>query len=292
MENKDQPDRFSRFYVNRALRIMPLYYLVLFCFFIAIFFLVKEVHVHRFDYYIDSWASFVFFLQNWTLIIKGTPLEEHLVHFWSLAVEEQFYLFWPVVLYTFYQKKHLQPALVVTVVLILISRCLLYAINPNPMPILRYYHNTFLRMDAILIGAYTYFLTKKQINNLWLFKTLPILSLAILIVGLLTAENIKNHGAFFGTVGYTALAILYAFILYRIVIHPSSIMGRIFNNAFLRKTGKISYGFYVIHWPVLVVLGGGAWAGLLSKVLCMVLSFALSLISFYSFEGYFLKRKK
>lgn len=91
---KDDGRYFRSFYIRRALRILPLYYAIL----IFYFFIFPLVYTNYDVYYLQlnkSQLWFWVFLSNWWMSIYGIPSAPDLFHFWSLAVEEQFYLCWP-----------------------------------------------------------------------------------------------------------------------------------------------------------------------------------------------------
>src|ERR1700743_1695759 len=66
LATKDRPGFFSRFYRNRALRILPLYYTVVIVFLAMVHFFVQEKTLPSFSLYTGHWKSFLFFTQNWT----------------------------------------------------------------------------------------------------------------------------------------------------------------------------------------------------------------------------------
>ena len=298
IENKDRKDRYKLFYTNRALRIMPLYYLVLILFYSSIYFLVEPQNFHRFDFYLNNKVDFFLFLQN-GVFVKSMPLEPHLGHLWSLAIEEQFYLAWPLILYTFYKKKHFINILWLSIIAVLILRNILYFtdhLHKNT-----YYKHTFCRIDSIIIGALTYFLLLKP-TNAKLLKWVGIIALLFVCTGLFVLQNAAPSSPFSTTVGYTAYAFLFASVLGHVISYPNSKIARFFKLSFLRFTGKISYGFYVIHVLVGVTLAVKIknalqpafpnWAKDISWIICFAVSYLLSIVSYYYFESFFLKFKK
>jgi len=302
IDNKDKKNRYAIFYINRVLRIFPLYYAVLILFYAAIFFLVSHDNFHRFDWYLKNWPYFFLFLENW-VFLRYVPIEKHLCHFWSLAVEEQFYLLWPWALYKFYSSPYLKRSLWIVVTIICFARLIVYYFNIHEGNDggLYYYSNTIWRMDSFIIGALTYFLLQKQQNKLlagWLFFA----SLLILIAGVILANDISTDSRFFGTIGFTALALLFMSVIYFIITAPNSFFSRFFKLSFLVKTGKISYGLYIFHWLVLITVGPKLSAllkntfpessSLVSAFICLLISYLLSFLSYNYYESYFLKQKK
>jgi peptidoglycan/LPS O-acetylase OafA/YrhL len=298
MENKERSDRYAKFYKNRVLRIFPLYYLVLILLFS--YALIKNEYFFEFK---NAVAFFLFF-QNWAFIIKGLSHEIFLPHTWSLAVEEQFYLVWPLVLYSFYKTKHFKSVLWLLLAAIPVARCISYFINPHYTPTYLYYFNTFYRIDTIIWGALIYFIVPKE-HNFTLLKRAALISFALLMAGLFLFKNTRNTGPFFSTIGYTLIACIFTLVIYRTVNWPQCAIAVFFNNTFLRKIGKISYGLYLIHWPVLRIVKAqskilaqnyftvpSVFVSAFSIVISALLTYLISHISYYYYESYFLKQKK
>jgi len=296
MENKDRPDRYALFYRNRALRIMPLYYLMLVLFYFCVYFLVSAQNFHRFDLYTNNKAAWFLFLQNWVFDQHEATKEGHLVPLWSLAIEEQFYLIWPWFLYAFYTNKYFRQILWVIIAGVFLIRNGLYFFNGSR----NLYTNTFCRIDSLVIGALTWFLVQKPLFTkkvMWMGIT----ALVILMAGYTCIEGKDPRSPFSATVGYTAFAFLFASILYTVVINPGSMASRILKNSFLRFTGKISYGIYVFHVPVIIIARSKIspilqeWhlpENLLLGIISILITYAISIGSYYYYESYFLTRKK
>lgn len=303
LANAERKNKYGLFYRNRVLRIMPLYYMVLIIFFACVFLLVKDKNFHRFDYYRENAASFFLFLENWTFIFKGKPLEQHFAHFWSLAVEEQFYLVWPWLLYAFFRAKHIKVYILGAIGVIIASRVITFFLYPHPVFAEYYYYHTFFRADAFLMGAILCFLPKTGS----LIKSLPpiVVCFSSLCIAVGFIGSTSFTAGFFRSIGYSLLDLFSAAILFMIITRPKSLLTRSLNFSFLRFTGKISYGIYIFHWPILLVAGtylaiflksklsiGEYSAGILSLFICLILTYLLSFVSYKYYESWFLKKKK
>ncbi|MFL5786642.1 MAG: acyltransferase family protein, partial [Flavisolibacter sp.] len=85
VKNKAKDNRYFRnFYVRRALRIVPLYYLFLILFYLSIHLWHREELLR---YYLVNWWYYPLFIQNWLFAFKGLPNEYYLNHLWTLSVE-------------------------------------------------------------------------------------------------------------------------------------------------------------------------------------------------------------
>ncbi|HEX2535547.1 MAG TPA: acyltransferase, partial [Chitinophagaceae bacterium] len=88
-------DYLKNFYVRRILRVFPLYYATLILFLVV--FPRLPAFPLKLDYFVANGVYFWTFLQNWVLIFRNPVDQTALNHLWSMAVEEQFYLIWPLV---------------------------------------------------------------------------------------------------------------------------------------------------------------------------------------------------
>jgi peptidoglycan/LPS O-acetylase OafA/YrhL len=288
-----------KFYKNRALRILPLYYLTLIMFYAGFNLLVKKENLYLFDFYNHYWLTFVLFLQNWSFIYYDGVKANFLTHFWSLAIEEQFYLIWPFLLYTCFRQKYFYRLIIITVLLIIKTRTSLYLKYPEWANYPRYFYNTFCRMDAFLIGGCLFLFQKKIKVNL--IATYSLAASVVIISGIYFTGNASIANPFISTIGYTLIAITFAGLIYAATINTSKFVSTIFNYKWLRFTGRISYGLYIFHWIVLRTLEPGLEKWLmqyngktaygLSLFICLAISYFISAMSYYCFEMHFLKLK-
>jgi peptidoglycan/LPS O-acetylase OafA/YrhL len=328
------------FYYNRALRIFPLYYT---------FLVVTFLLVLAFTYYnpglltYDEWKSayhavkhdFPYYL-SYTYNLKiNLRLLLHLPdssnrffgHLWSLAVEEQFYLIFPFLVY-FASKKTLKTITVIILVLCPLLRLwgAVYGIN---MVSDRYwlgeffYSNTFCQADALFTGAA---LAIFNIRSIKPYFTFIITALAWLSVGVTCFIFLRKAGIFlvpFKSFGYdfpgywflertgywfinmrpfyqyTLVNLLAAaLILPAIKGHP--IFPVIFQNKRIAYFGKISYGIYVFHSPILAMfiliadLNLGGWYKLTQnpfvEITCFLLYITAVISTAYLSYEYFEKK--
>jgi len=145
-----------KFYWNRALRILPLYYLFLILFFLF-WFMVIDRKVEQSPFYSHNWYLFFVFFQNWILITTPDNSASHLNHFWSLAVEEQVYLIYPLFFLLLKKRKNIFLGLVILLVVIVIARIITFYYNTGADNYKSIYCNTFFRSDSFLLGSLLYF---------------------------------------------------------------------------------------------------------------------------------------
>jgi len=298
---REEKNHLLKFYTNRALRLLPLYYLTLLIFYAGFNLFEKKENLPFFDFYNHNWISFALFFQNWSLIYYDGIKENFLDHFWSLAIEEQFYLVWPFFLYKFGQHRFFNKLVIIIITLIIITRTFLYIQYPGINNYKHFFYNTFCRMDAFLIGG-CLFLFQKNINAKQFNWVYP--ALFVIISGIYFTGNAKGSNPFLSTIGFTLIAIVFAGLIHAAAGNSSKFLPVIFNYRWLKFTGKISYGLYIFHWIVLRVLEprlekwltGSAYvnsrtANGISLFICLLISYIISVISYFYFELYFLKRK-
>lgn len=300
-----QKGYLTKFYIRRMLRIFPLYYSVLM---VTIFILPHIDFLNdNLQYYVNNQWWFWLYIQNWLFVVKPLEGTNFLAHFWSLAVEEQFYLVWPFVILLIRKPKPLLFLLAFILVAVIVTRIFLWEHHVEKLQYFGLY--TFTRIDGICIGCMLALLM--NINAAFLRKYTG------LIVLLLSAANFiffflnREHSfsfpffAFFAFIGYTTFAVMFALLVYEAVVGETVIIQKIFSLPVLVFLGKISFGFYVFHWPVYVALNSRilfflqtqfhlSFSGsqFLSSVVCTVIGFAVSVASFYFFEARFLNLKK
>jgi peptidoglycan/LPS O-acetylase OafA/YrhL len=309
---------FSAFYRNRILRIFPLYYALITAFFLGATFLVRPVNQPHFTWYLQHWPGFFCFTQNWTMIIHGVPENLTLAPLWSLAVEEQFYLFWPLVILLTRNAATRIKGFSIGILLVLIGRTILYLQNPASAEYA--YVNTFLRMDSLLMGSLLCQLhhTGIKINQRWVITGMTALA-GLMTASCISLGDVQPYNAFFSTAGYSLLALFFAALLH-LAVQPTdkqpakpqttgtqtqnNPVTPFLNSTFLRFCGRISYCLYLIHFPVLIIIGTWLsihgqrrwpeytpvirWGSLLVSLL---LSFGLSALSYRYFETIFLRFK-
>lgn len=298
--SKNEKNYFSRFYINRALRILPVYYVTLIFFYAGFNLLLNSENVAALSFYNTNWWSFLLFFENWSFIY-APQYTNHLQHFWTLAVEEQFYIIWPSFFFIFSEKTSFYKIIFLILIAIITMRCIIYLHYPRFEDCPHFFYNTFCRMDSFIIGGCVFLLKDKK--NMKLFQYYFLIPLVLIATGIYFT-NTKQANQFTSTAGYTLLALLFAGLINFITLNPNSLVSKFFKISWLKFTGKISYGLYIYHWLVLIVLQPKLvlWLNTflvkedliywLSLAICLIISVVISVISYFYFESYFLRLKK
>ena len=286
------------FYFRRVLRIFPLYYLSLILFLIVLPRLPIESGI---KYYTDNQVWIWTYLQNWLYIFKPPPNTNTLNHLWSLAVEEQFYLLWPLAILILRKPKYLLVFISLLLVAVLGLRLWIWTHHLSGFAYYNFY--TFTRIDGICIGCMVALLRRINLNFLKKYTSVIVLFFAVLnFVFFFINRRYQFSFPYLALAGYTTFAMMLGLLVNQAVTRETKLINFLFNISFLKFFGRISYGFYIFHWPVYLLLSPylslwvkGFTSGWLTQfvvsVLGTMIAIALSWISFNYFEKYFLKLK-
>lgn len=322
-DTRDTEHRFRNFYIRRTLRIFPLYYTVI----VVIVCLTPWMHWGwntswiLWPLYMTNFVRFVFFHQfvqtQGMLENLGSPLNFlHRPiwlfpgHFWSLGVEEQFYLAWPLVVFKVLDRRTLRYICATIVIALPFVRLLcLYLVPAEVIKSQLLYRFTPLRIDSLLIGALLALVIRgpeKRVAELlapWLAGICAFILVAEPIV-ISTVLHVRSHFAgtsnpFRETFGFTIIDMLAACIIL-LSLRVGSPLFNLLNCSPLRKLGRVSYGFYVFHdIPHAFYISLAIWLGrnnaiaitLLEIFIGFAATLALAVLSYRFLETPFLRLK-
>jgi peptidoglycan/LPS O-acetylase OafA/YrhL len=243
---------FRRFYARRVLRIFPLYYGVLLVLLVLTPYLGIVWHGAQ-------WALLLY-LQNTNFTIPVWDLQLphglNLAHFWSLAVEEQFYLLWPLAVFLIRDRKRILGWCVA------ISACsiawrLVLEFRGVSYPFIN--SGTLCRADSLLAGAALAMLIRgPEKETVLTWGRWLLLGAAVVLFIFFAAGGFFEHGSP-GENEYIQICTALAYTFYALgsagliawCLVPGSIASRVFGNLTLGWFGKYSYGIYVLHMVTL-----------------------------------------
>lgn len=242
---------FRNFYARRILRIFPVYYAFLFAFFVILPIVKPPAPGGPFDGWNISQWWFWTYLSNLQILFPAWPRPGPLTHLWSLAVEEQFYLFWPAVVF-FTTRKGLLRTCAAFMIVSVVIRIWLQTTGINPTA---GYRITPARLDTLGTGAAIAILARDpawwpRIRNL-APKAIIIALIGMLAVSIPTRSMLQSSFPM-QAVGYSMLAIIGAALII-FSIDPRSEnrpVVRLFRTPFMRFFGKYSYALYIFHLPL------------------------------------------
>jgi peptidoglycan/LPS O-acetylase OafA/YrhL len=247
LRTRTAPHYFRNFFARRVLRIFPLYYASLI---VMLVLLPHLAPVPR--WFTDEMGHQVWFwtyLSNWVVPLgKGIAT---LDHYWSLAVEEQFYLVWPFVVWALAPRR-LARLCVLLSLLALASRIAVRAFGFVD-PVANYYW-TSARVDALALGALAAVMLQDAAGAALLARWGRALAIgAAVAVALLAAvtHGLPRHGVWTDTFGHGVLSLAAAILVVQVAraerAGGTSVARRFFRSGFLRWLGRYSYGVYVAH---------------------------------------------
>ena len=304
LDTKLSPNYFRNFYARRALRIFPLAFGFLFFLFVV----VAGVHPWLSEGYRQAVAHqwwFWCYLTNVYVAMNGSwSVAPGVGHFWSLAIEEQFYLIWPLVVFLS-NPTQLRRFCLALILGALVLRIYLVVSGYNPIAV---YVLTPTRMDSLAFGAILALVSRgKELSDVALKANRRILFLAAVALGCLCLwrHGWSEQDSVVQTIGYTIQGMFFASLLLHVQGAGSSgRIARFFGTATLRKIGHYSYAMYVLHpmvggflEPRLLRFATRAalpWheSQLLFLVLGIAATFAVAAISWYLLESRFLSLKR
>jgi peptidoglycan/LPS O-acetylase OafA/YrhL len=306
---KGSEEYFAPFYTNRVLRIFPLYYALLIITFIVIPHLPTGLIPAE---KLERWAQvdanplwYWLYLNNFTTALAGSWGHGILDVTWSLAIEEQFYLLWPWVVYTFNRERLLRICLGIFFTAFIIRTAMTLA-DMNAISI---YVFTPGRLDVLAAGA---FVALAGVGSSGIRGLLPARKIFIITGVVCLSLALWRGGAYnmdpvILTVGLSFVAIHFAAFIAVVRTLPSEHwLAKLLSSKLLRAFGKYSFAIYLVHMPLsalirdtlyhphqFMMLWGSKLPGqILFYVGTISLTFIVAFLSWHFWEKHFLKLKK
>jgi peptidoglycan/LPS O-acetylase OafA/YrhL len=293
----DQPEFYRSFYGRRFLRIFPIYYLTLT---VTLVISLASSHPWRWDQY-----SFFIFANNVVVVFDdnvgfvGPGLI--LSAFWSLAVEEQFYLFWPYLIRSAIRSQWLLWLFLSCLLTPLLLRIIFVNIGSSNSA----FNLLISRMDALAAGGLLALLLRRgSLNDI--SPSVPIAIASTSIAGYLAIGLIEHtlnwRTGLMMTLGFELTGIASVAFIWSALI-PRSPTQFICNAAVLRFFGKYSYGIYVYHLIFMIYMAkyldpicrdlfrNPTLAAAAYRFSVVALVTVVSVISYHTFELKFLRQK-
>lgn len=276
LRHRGRKDFFTGFFMRRGLRILPLYLLVVGAFYLALPYVFDTKEAGSvYNYYSQHQVWFWTFLQNWLFIFRGTPPEPYLEHLWSLGVEEQFYLLWPLLIFLIPQTSSLKKAMWVIFLMALLLRCLGWYFPPGHD---FNYYSTLTRCDGLAAGSLLAVMQAEGRKPHQLLVNVSGIAFTLLaLTAFVLPGGWEHDNALMATVGYSILALFFSLLCWRALHKASQGYG-------LAHIGRISYGLYMFHLPVFLVTGAllNRWmpaAGSMHTAMLVISSTAITFIA-------------
>lgn len=291
-----------RFYMRRILRLGPALILILLVYVIALFIADRCGIIP----YANPWPvarreifASLFYVANWYRALEYSPPMYLFSHTWSLSIEEQFYMLWPVcflLMLKCFRRRVFQCGLIAAV----IAGCWHYRAQSlyEGATINRIYHGFDTRSDAILVGCLVAMLVHTDLwRRLVANFHFRIIAIAGAFAGMATliisATVVQPSTWFFYTWGLVLIELATAFvILGNLVAYPHWIARiNMLHWAPIVWLGQISYGLYLWHYPIFRLILDSGHHGPIVIATGFPLTLLFASLSFYYVERPFLKLK-
>jgi peptidoglycan/LPS O-acetylase OafA/YrhL len=284
-----QTIKIKNFYLNRAFKILPQYYIMVLTGLIFNFLFNNEKIKEQGFIYVGGGGNIIF-LQNY---IYEIPI---VAHTWSLAIEEHFYLIWPILLSSILalsnRMKNLVESrykiftfiIIIGIVICNLLRFLYLDITEITDNNVINFQKTHFRFDGLLYGALI------KLNENFIIKKLNRRSysrimILVILIGLFYLYFYFNPYNFYS---YTLSSIVFGLILI-FCITKNNLFSK-FN--FLIKLGKLSYPIYLYHYPLIFISLALFKSSIVSIIFCVIMSYIIPYYSSIYIDNYFLTLRK
>ncbi len=292
--------RLGRFWAQRARRLLPALLLLL---------VGVAAYAVAFRSTIDVGAlrsdavSTLLYVANWHFIVSNqgyfiqAAAPSPLLHTWSLAVEEQYYLIWPLVALFVVRRWGIGKLAVTAAVGAAASAVLMLAMASTGFSLDRLYYGTDTRVQALLVGSFLGAVGSHAGENFAIIPArwarIPHSRYLWVVPGIVGSvfllwawHALSGQDPFLYHGGFLLVSVAAAGVIVTCVTMPGSALPRALSVGPLVFVGRISYGLYLYHWPLFLVIDH-AHTGLLGLPLLavrLVTTFAVATVSWYLVE--------
>jgi peptidoglycan/LPS O-acetylase OafA/YrhL len=282
--------RLRAFYLRRGLRLLPAFLTLLLILALSSLWIrsAAEARARRAEVLVAGC-----YLANWpTFHSVGLPI---LGHTWSLSVEEQFYLLWPLLLCGLLRRKLARRLILLLVCAGILAsaahRMALYHAHPGPdraAHVMRLYMGLDTRADSLLVGCLvgllaSWGLLPRSRRAVFWGGSASLIGVAVL--GYLARNRCLDHSQYYHGL-FTGVALMVGVLIVRLLVSPSRLGSLLLESAPLVGVGRISYGLYLFHVPVIRWLNpaGLGWRYPGMTLLVVGLTLASALLSYFCIE--------
>lgn len=249
------------FWLRRVRRLFPALLVLLAG--VALYAAFVALPGERHSIRVDGLAT-LFYVENWRLIFSHSSYftqfsaPSPLRHAWSLAIEEQWYLVWPMAFAVMVRTARgrigrLIPVVVGLAMLSAVWMAILYHPGQDPS---RVYYGTDTRAQSLLIGSAfgLLFLRVGSARRLPSRFAIELAGLVSIVIAVIVVARVHDTSGSMYRGGLFALAVVFAVVITAAVQPGSPVLGRALSVEPLRLLGLVSYGIYLFHWPVFLWL--------------------------------------
>lgn len=249
---------FVQFWLKRIKRLFPaVFFMLLVVFNYCLFFQPQMIEQLK----KDMIAAFLY-LSNWWYIFDKVDYFKSfdprpLQHLWSLAIEEQFYIVFPVILFIMLSLRSKKLVLFFFMMTALCSGVWMAILYHPGVSISRLYFGTDTRLQTILLGVMLAFIwpAHRLRKNASISIRIAVSFIGFIAIAMLFISFfiIKENTPFLYQGGFFVLGVITLFIIAS-VVYPKSWPGQLLSMPFLTTIGKYSYSLYLWHYPVIILM--------------------------------------
>ncbi len=249
IETRSTQHYFRNFIARRTLRIWPLYYVSL-----LVLLVLLPLATHQVPDTLrsmqDKQAWFWLYAANWLFALERGFGHTSGGYFWSLAVEEQFYLIWPLVVLLLSNRALLRTSLCLLTLSLALRVVLVRAgVDTNSI-----YVMTLTHLDGLAVGSSLAVCLRDGLLSARVRRFVP-LAAVVAFIGIVIARILDGEYFFWGkataSFGYSCIAVLFGTLLvYALGGGRALGLNRFLTSRFMTKTGKYSYALYMVHVPI------------------------------------------
>ncbi len=291
--DKSNAVSLKNFYMRRVLRLAPA-----FLFFLFVVVIVSFIFLERSPFYNNLIDAFIalFYVANWAHALNIHP-PVILSHTWTLSIEEQFYILWPITfIFLFKSLKSRGHVALIVLSAALLSWILRVYLLSSGSTITRVYAGLDTRADTLLIGCFLGIVLSSDLLGegvkrrlTFVLRYIAPLS-ALLLIRFFFKLNWMNPHIYY--TNFFAVIILVGIIILDISISRESMLRVILSLKPLVWIGGISYGVYLWHYPIYSVMLSRGFSKASVLVFGTLSAFAVASVSYYCLERPFLRLKR
>jgi len=280
---------FGRFYARRARRLLPGLLVMLLVYAATVVLLRRPWEAE-----LKAIAAATFYYMNWARAFKW-PMSGSLSHTWSLAIEEQFYILWPL-LFALVMYLRSRPVIIIgsLIAVAVLSSAWRFALAADGADIMRLYNGTDVRLDGLSLGAALAFAMHGRHGRFpaplirafdWVT---PAAGGVLFVAGFYLSFYDRNWYLWQSQI----CVVLSTLLVAGLVISPRTILHPLLESAPAVFLGTICYGVYIWHYPIFVIMENRLGIGLAMRVaLGVPLVLVVATMSYYWIELPFISRE-
>jgi peptidoglycan/LPS O-acetylase OafA/YrhL len=286
----------GKFWLRRLLRLMPALLVLIICVDLFALLVMQFTTIEYLERSLAATPSVLLYFSNWMIVGTNSAYLGWFGPLWSLSVEEQFYLVWPLVVILAFRFK--RPLLLLAIIagVISIGAVILRFVAFDPAFINRAFGTDF-RVDMLLAGVLLAIAMQaghqKTVKAASRWLVVPAI-LFLVVVSIFVPEfgraGTEDLTRSYYTFGLPLVALSTASIIGFVVTHQGSKLTRALSVKPLSYTGKISYGMYLWHYPIVMGLNAVVDDKNVTFVLCLALTYLVATLSWRFVEQPLSKR--